>query len=347
VFSRCHLPGRPLRWFALLLLTILAAEAAAKYDDTVFLKNGDRIIGDVKELSRDLLRYKTDAMDTVYIRWDDIASIETSKSLRIELKNGRRLVGSIGRADGPEQLVISTSKEDEIHHLDELVAFVPLKLQQAWVDRIDGGVKFGLSGNKGSSIRWTVGANGLYRGEDWELSGRFDSILTNRTDGTDSERINFVTNYRRLLRERWFWTVVGGYDKNDELGIDDRWSLGGGAGRFFVRNNSLELMFNSGLLASREFRADGINNAVEVYLNGGFAWFKHRFPKTDLRTDVLLLPSLTDSGRFRSNWDVSVSREIVTDLSLDLSVYYTTDNKPPNESAKDDWGIVTAIEYEF
>lgn len=336
--------------FGLQFLVMLGSfqVAWAKYDDTVFLKNGDRIMGDVKELSRDMLRYKTDSMGTVYIRWEDVASLETDKSLRIELKSGRRLVGSVQRADAPEQLVISTAREDERHDMDELVAFVPLKLRQAWIDRLEGGVKAGLNGTKGShTVQWNVGANALYRGTDWEVSSRLDSIFTDKSDGTSSERVSFTTSYRKLTRDRWFWGVLAGYDKNDELGISDRWSVGGGMGRFFVRSNALELLLQGGLLASREFRTDTVNDQLEAFLGGSLAWFKHRFPKTDIRMDGLVLPSLTDSGRVRTNWDISVSREIIEDLSLDLSVYYTTDNQSPDEAARDDWGVVTSIEYTF
>jgi hypothetical protein len=332
----------------LVLLMLLALPAFAKYDDVIFLKNGDRLSGDVKELSQDMLRYKTDSMGTLYVRWEDIQSIETEKFLRIELKSGRRLVGTLARADAPEQLVIATRKQNERRYFDEVVAFVPLKLQRDWIDRIEGGVKFGLNGTKGSNtVQWNLGANALYRGEDWELSSRWDSIVTNRSDDTSTERINFINSYRKLLTNRWFWTALLGYERNDELGIDNRYSGGGGVGRFLIRSNSFELLFSSGLIASREFRIDEVNTQLDAYLSGSIAWFRHRFPKTNIRTEVSVLPSLTESGRVRSNWDISVAREIIEDLNLDLSVYYTTDNQAPSEAGKDDWGIVTSIEYTF
>ncbi|TNF90374.1 MAG: hypothetical protein EP301_01230, partial [Gammaproteobacteria bacterium] len=182
-----------------ILLTLVAFPALGKYDDVLFLKNGDRLTGDIKELSREMLRYKTDSLGTIYVRWDDIQSIETEKFLRIELKSGRRVVGTLGRSDAPEQLVISTRREDEPHYFDELVAFVPLKLRRDWIDRIEGGIKFGLNGTKGSNtLQWNLGANVLYRGEDWEVSSRWDSIITDKSDDTTSERISFINGYRKL-----------------------------------------------------------------------------------------------------------------------------------------------------
>ena len=331
-----------------LLLMMIAPGGQAKFDDTVFLKNGDRIMGDVKELNRDMLKFKTDAMGTVYIRWDDIRSLDTRKSLRIELKSGRRVVGSIGQADAPDQMVVSTRLEDELHYPDELIAFVPLKLQESWLDRLEGSAKFGLNGTKGSNtIQWSIGANALYRGENFEVSSRWDSIITNKTDNTDSQRINFTNSYRRLLADRWFWMVLAGYDKNDELGLSDRWSAGGGYGRFLYRSNRFELVLHGGLLASREFRTDTTNDSLEGYAGGRIAWFQHRFPRTDITSDLIVYPSFTDSGRVRSNLDVAVSREFIEDLWLDLSVYYSTDNQAPEESAREDWGVTTSLKYTF
>ena len=169
-------------------LTLIAFPALGKYDDVIFLKNGDRLSGDIKELSRDMLRYKTDSMGTLYVRWEDIQSVQTEKYLRIELKSGRRLVGTLGRADAPEQLIIATRGQDEIHYFDELVAFVPLKLRRDWIDRIEGSMKFGLNGTKGSNtLQWNLGANALYRGENWEFSTRWDSIVTDRSDDTSTQ----------------------------------------------------------------------------------------------------------------------------------------------------------------
>lgn len=325
-----------------------ACLAQAKYDDTVFLQNGDRIMGDVKELGRDLLKFKTDAMGTVYIRWTDIQSIETAKALRIELKSGRRVIGSLERAGAAEQLTISTRDKDELHRIDDLVAFVPLKLQRAWIDRIEGGARFGLNGTKGSdTLQWNLGLNGLYRSENWELSSRWDSIMTDKSDDTSSQRISFTNSYRRLLTDRWFWTAMVNYDKNDELGISGRYSGGGGFGRFLFRTNRFDLMLQAGLLASREFRTDSTKDQLEGYLGGTVAWFQHSFPKTDLKTSIDVIPSLTESGRLRTNLDISLTREFIEDLSLDLRFYYTTDNRAPQESAEDDWGVVTSLEYSF
>ena len=72
-----------------------------------------------------------------------------------------------------------------------------------------------------------------------------------------------------------------------------------------------------------------------------------KFPKTDIKTDLVVFPSFTDSGRYRTQIDLSVSREFITDLFLDLSFYYATDNQAPEEAGRSDWGVVTSVAYSF
>jgi len=326
----------------------LPAAVCAKYDDVVVLINGDRLSGDIKELDADLLRYDTDALGTVYLKWDRILSIETSKSLRIELKNGQRTVGSIAPSTKPDELSVVSATGYATYQRSEVVAFVPLKLQRSWLGRLEGGIRFGLNGTKGSNtFQWSIGGNLAYRGLRFDVSSRLDSIVTNKNEEADSQRIGFTNTYRRFLQERWYWGVIAGYEKNDELGVDNRYSVGGGLGRFLIRSSRVELAVTAGLLAAREFTTDSVNDQLESFLSGEFGLFRHSFPKTEIRAYGVVLPSLSESGRVRTNLDVSISRELIQDFAVALSVYYSTDNRPPNEASRDDWGITTSVEYKL
>jgi putative salt-induced outer membrane protein YdiY len=59
-----------------------------------------------------------------------------------------------------------------------------------------------------------------------------------------------------------------------------------------------------------------------------------------------LIPSITESGRVRQQFDTSVKFEIVEDFFLDLSFYATRDNQSPEGAASDtDYGIITSLGY--
>jgi hypothetical protein len=50
---------------------------------------------------------------------------------------------------------------------------------------------------------------------------------------------------------------------------------------------------------------------------------------------ALLFPSLTDSGRYRTNLNLSLRQELVKDYYVDLSFYHSYDSEPPDASARE------------
>jgi Protein of unknown function, DUF481 len=82
----------------------------------------------------------------------------------------------------------------------------------------------------------------------------------------------------------------------------------------------------------------------------GAEWRIFRFskPETSLNSSFLLYPSLTESGRYRSELNITLSRELIEDLTFDLSYYNSYDSDPPDETAsRSDYGVVTSLGYKF
>ncbi|MFL5491536.1 MAG: hypothetical protein ACJ8AV_08970, partial [Gemmatimonadales bacterium] len=69
---------------------LLGAATVEAQKDSVWIRNGDRITGEVKSLSRGLLKYSTDDLGTVYIEWDKVDRISTSTIVEVRLATGRK-----------------------------------------------------------------------------------------------------------------------------------------------------------------------------------------------------------------------------------------------------------------
>ena len=79
-----------------------------------------------------------------------------------------------------------------------------------------------------------------------------------------------------------------------------------------------------------------------------WANFSYDFPKTDIEITTLLVVGLTDWGRYRTDLDVRISRELFSDFTVVLKGYYNYDSRPPTEGAsKDDYQLSLAIGYTF
>ena len=92
-----HSLGRA-RCSLILFLFLGASVAEAQKTDSVWIRNGDRIIGEVKSLSRGLLKYSTDDLGTISVEWDKVERISTTTVLEVQLSRDKKLYGHLGQA---------------------------------------------------------------------------------------------------------------------------------------------------------------------------------------------------------------------------------------------------------
>lgn len=328
---------------------VAQSEAPASYTDKIHLKNGDTITGDLKELDRGKLRFKTLTMDTVYINWVDVEFIESNKYLRIEETDGRFDYGIIRKSDLTDHLVIAgRGQEVEVPVLD-VASLQPVRVKESIWRRLEGDVSAGIDYKKASDILLiNLSSNLRFKEEKYEVSFGANWNETSRTEDNNSSRADLSSTYTRFLGNRWFWKASVGFEHNEELGLDLRSLVGGTAGRYLIRRPTARLELNAGLAANLESRVDGTSTeSVEGLIRSSLDIFKHSRPITRLTANINVFPGITESGRVRVNTDITLRNEIVRDLFWDLSFYSTYDNRPPDGAESDDFGIVTSIGASF
>lgn len=345
----------------LLVLTIFAAmhaglvlpvhaqlDDSGQYRDRIHLKNGDVITGNMKELDRGKLRLKTRTMDTVFINWVDIASIESDKYLRIEKSDGTFNYGTIQQSDLDSGLVVEDSGEETDVPILAVSSIQPIRTNESFWRRLEGDAGVGVDYKKASGVlTLNLASNVRFRQEKYELSFGANWNETSRTEENNSMRANLFSNYTRFLRERWFWKGSLGFERNEELGLDLRAILGASAGRYLVQTPTLRLELNAGLAGNWEERQDGKSESVEGLIQSSLDIFKHTIPITRMSANLAVFPGITESGRLRANADLTLRNEIIRSVYWDLSLYATYDNQPPEGAAKEDYGIVTRLGATF
>jgi hypothetical protein len=155
--------------------------------------------------------------------------------------------------------------------------------------------------------------------------------------------------YNRYLGNRFFAIAQGGLDRNTELGIDLRSSIAGGGGRQLKQTNRSMFRVIGALSVNREIPFEGsTTNNIEAIGTLAYSLFRYDRPEIDFSTDLSLIPSLTQSGRYRSNYNLRLRQEIIKDLFWDLSIYYSFDSDPPSTAASNsDYGVVLSVGYSF
>lgn len=331
----------------ILAAIVLPASAHAAKTDVVVLNNGDRITGEIKALERGRLRYSTDAMGTIYIEWDDIDTVSSGLFFRAELADGQRFYGSLSDAGGAGTLGVSGDRGTGPMPLMDFVRIIPVK--DDWKGRLDLEVGAGYSYAKASDISTaSVYLNSEYVGERRMTTGSVRADFTD--DGDDTTVSSILTGqYYRLRPDRNFNLLLGQAEQNDELDVDLRLFLGGGVGKVFTQSNRRRWLGSIGLGIAQEESSDGESNTdLEGILQTRYDSFLFDTPKLDLTLNLLVFPSITETGRVRSNYDLTLSKEIVADFFFNLSFggSYDTDPTSP-DAARSDYSITTGLSYEF
>src|SRR3954466_5323921 len=107
-FGLHHPPGaavaqRPASLRRLIVTVVLTVAPAALASaqgrtDVVILSNGDHITGEVVSLERGRLEFKTDDAGTLYLEWDKLTSVVTTRFVEVVAEDGRRFFGSLAKA---------------------------------------------------------------------------------------------------------------------------------------------------------------------------------------------------------------------------------------------------------
>jgi len=331
-----------------LILLLSSPPALAQKTDVITFRNGDQLTVDIKEFIRGKLRATTIGLGTIYIEWQVIQSVETSKIYQVELSSGARLLGTIKRADAGAGMNVLTASGPQAVDFADVAQIQRVKRDRSIWDRIDGSVQWGLNYTSGSEIgQANFGLNAYFLEAKYAVGTDLNGTFTTGSATNDTQRYNWGVNYYRLLQDRWFWLANTTLDSNDQLGIDLRLLAGGGVGRFLIKNNSSRWMASAGLAASRELRLDNNQTQIEGQLITEYSYYFFAPKKTDLNFILSLYPGLTQSDRLRGNFDTTIRWEIIKDFTLDLTYFFSWDNQPPQGAASNDTGVTTSIGYTF
>jgi hypothetical protein len=333
---------------------------AANKTDVVTFVNGDRLTGEVKSLERGRLRFKTEATDTISIEWDNVAALTSTQNLQVETEDGVRYLGRLSAPQAANRLVVLETAGPVELDLGRIVLLAPI--EERGIDRIDGDISAGFNFTKAEQVKTThISADLNYRTEARILSLEFDSMVSDTAEEgvRPSQDHGLSLAYNRLLEDRW---VVGGIvnlERNDELGLDLRTSIGAGGGRYLRQTNNSILLLSGGLLVSREQRTESVGLApqeedtviqdfLEASVKLQWDWFRYDTPELDLTTTLELIPNITESGEYRGEFEIKLKWEIVEDLFWSLSLSDKYDSKVgPAEGEKNDYSIITSIGWDF
>ena len=341
--------NRSIRTIGALLLVFSLPVFAGDKTDVVIMKNGDRLTGDVKSLERGKLRFDTDATGTIPIEWDEVDYLSSDQNIQVETDAGVRYLGQLTRASDKSRVIVETSAGPVDLEAPNVVLMTPI--EEKGIERLDGEITAGFNFAKASEVQqFQLGLDADFRTETRIFGLRVDSVISDSEDNESSQRQSLNLDYTRLRPNHWLTGAVLRLDRNDELGLDLRTSLGIGGGRILRQTNTQALQLTGGIQVSRE-NVSGVESdedTIEAFGSLTWDWFRYDSPELDLSTNLQVIPNLTDTGRVRAEFDIKLKWEIVADLFWQLSLYDSYDSDPVTAGAeKNDYGVNTSLGWDF
>ena len=320
------------------LLLGLAAPLAAQVKDTVVLRSGYPVVGEVQSLSRGSLSFDTDEMDVVKIDWDDIAFVLSSSFFEVNLSSGERFYGSLAAADTAMLVVVGAARSDTIPYKDVVEIS---EIEKSFFARTNGFIDVGTNlarANKLASI--LVRGRAAYRGRQWGLNLDAESYWQRQQSVSDAGDTTTQTTSRnsaslgvsRFLSARWLVGGAGGFEQNEELQLDLR-LLGvlGGAYRIF-RTQGVEWSVGAGgTVNDEQYIGEDRSTSGEILAMTKFDAFD--IGDVDFYASIETYTNPSDGGRFRVNIDARIAWEIFGDFTVGLNVIERLDSRPPSATA--------------
>ena len=332
-------------------LPAVPAALAAPKTDVVVLVNGDRITGEIKELSSGQLKYKTDDLGTIYIEWDKIVHLLTNQLLRVETRKGSVYVGS-----SPEQreervlrLVAGENADAVEIPMGDIVACKPLDTGP-FLHRLDGSFSIGYDFTNSTGVENFNGSFELRSKapkREWSLSTF--STFSDSDSEVASTRHNLTGSTRWIFSGNQYLESFVQFDSNSALALNFRGLAGGAYGAYLLRNHVSSLTLGVGAAYSYERFSDGVTqNSITGVFGVMIDVFVLDTPKRSVSAYVYTFPGLSDWGRFRTDTNIQMRLEIVKDLFFELSFYGNYDNQAKEEGGESvDYGVTTSLGYTF
>jgi len=323
----------------------IGSAAVAGAQDVVITTTGERLVGEIKKIEKDVLTLETGYSDADFkIEWDKIASIESTRQFVMETFDGRRVAGSL-TPDPDKKATVQIGGIGV--PLAEVSALQPFE-RKFW-SRFDTALDFGYSLTRTNSAKQlSLGANVSYRDQRYVDIAFANVFRSSQDNAPETQRWDVANDFRRLLGNRWYVNTTQDFLNSEEQGLKLRTSVGGGGGRYLTRTSSQYLALGGGVAWTNENYTDATlpaKDSAEAYL--GTEFMTEKLKITDLITRFTYYPSLTISDRFRLAYRFDLDFNLPGDWYLRFGLFDNYDSLPPTGFSKNDYGWSNAFGFKF
>lgn len=310
--------------------------------DTLYFKNKEIMVGEVKSMSNNTLTAETKYSDQDFkIEFDKVVKLILVNKYSIYLVDGSNFFGTL-KSNKEHEVTITSDDTIQDVRISKIVSLN--KIESGFWKHFTGSFDFGYNLTKANSSQQLTFSSKLnYVSEKWIHTLKYDELYTVQDNVEDIERVDVDLDTKRYYKNNWFYNSNFSYLSNTSQDIKGRYSPSVGMGNYMVRNNKLYFLVGGGLAYNIERYYDSSfdKNSFEGVLTTQFNAFNLK--DIDINTSVVMFPSLSEKGRFRTDIDFSFKYDLPLDFYIKSSVSINYDNQPSQNTTRLDYVFSTGF----
>ena len=337
-----------LRRFLFIFFCSLLVNQAMAQHDSLILKNGNVIVGELKSLDKGVLTMETDYSKSDFtIEWNKINKIYSKSRFLITLTDGRRMNGSFqSSGEGNEITIETTDSAKIVTKLDDVVYLKGLE-SDFW-SRLSASIDLGLSFTKANNLRqYNVRSNFDYLADRWLFSFYYNDTRSHQDSVEATKRTDWGPSFKYFLQNDWFLNATLTFLSNTEQALKLRTTGKLGAGKYLLHTNKAYFNLGGGLSINNETFTNETpsRSSLEGYVGLELNLFDIK--DLSLLTNLYVYPSFTESGRWRYDFNIDAKYDLPHDFYLRAGATVNFDNRPAIPGSEYDYVTQFSIGWEF
>lgn len=336
--------------FLVFVFQWIAVEASAQERDTLYLRNGQVMIGRLLAITLGIIEFDDADLNVQNVRYHKIKTISAgSRTFRIETIDKNFYYGVLKPSKTYGEVIIDNSLEEKAYQIADIYEL--RVLENRFLKKIKGTISFGYSYTKSSDIgRRNIDVNLKFTENKFNVALTASSIFTNNQGDKTRDREGILLNGFYDLDEVWLTGLLLNYQRNIELGLDRRFQQGLGIGRRLLLKNNLQGVLVSGLVTNqeRDLEKNSSGSLFEFPVQFSMNYFHYSAPNIQISFTSGMYFGINQDGRKRFDGETRINWEVVSNLNLGLQFYSSFDNASLGGSSNNyDYGIVFNVGYKL
>ncbi len=334
----------------LITLSLLFSIMAYAQNDSLILVNGDKMIGEVKTMDRGVVTIETDYSDKDFqIEWGGIKEIYTVTNFLITLSDGRRYNGHIETIE-PGKIAIITDKGEKVEIVQDDIVLMS-DIDKGFWSQVYFSFDVGFDMTKENNFsKLSARSNLGYIAKRWNIDGNYNTLFSTQDDIEDIRRTDGDVSYKYFLPKDWYPLVAADFLSSTELALQLRSTGKLGIGKYVIHTNRSYWGFSLGANYNNEnFSVDTVpdRKSWEGFIGTELNLFD--IGDLNLSTKLLAYPSITESGRWRTdfNFDAKYEMPFDDDFYITLGLTFNFDNQPIEGASKTDYVFHTGFGWSW